>query len=40
MKKKENSCPLFARKRIQEEKKCAVLFVSLESFIENIEEPF
>jgi hypothetical protein len=37
--KKTNSSLLFARKRIHEEKKCAVLFVSLESFIGNIKEP-
>ena len=32
MKKKENSCPLFARKGIREQKSCSVLFVSRESY--------
>jgi hypothetical protein len=39
LKKKENSCFLFARKGMHEEKKCAFLFVSLESFIANIKNP-
>jgi hypothetical protein len=39
VKQKGYSCFLFAMKRIYEEKTCALLFVSLESFIANIKEP-